>query len=75
MLVFREGLSVPTSLLLRVVNNAHAVVNNAHAVLVLRGTKEYSYLHDDFVLSTRGEEALAEWGVGRPLFASSVLAI
>lgn len=67
-LVFREGLSVPTSLLLR-------VVNNAHAVLVLRGTKEYSYLHDDFVLSTRGEEALAEWGVGRPLFASSVLAI
>lgn len=67
--VFREGLALPTRELLR-------VVNNAHAVLVLRGgTKKYFYLRrDGFVLSTREEQALMEWGVGRPLLANFVLA-
>ena len=67
--VFREGSALPTRELLRVVNMAHAVV-------VLRGTNEYFYLlRDDFVLSTGEEEALVEWGVGRPLFANSLLAV
>lgn len=53
-LVFREGFALPTRELLR-------VVNNAHPVLVLGDDKEYFYLQDDFVLSTREEQALMEW--------------
>lgn len=66
--VFREGLAFPTRELLW-------VVNNAHAVLVLRGKNNYFYLHDGFVMSAREEEALVEWGVGRPLFANYLLAV
>lgn len=66
--VFREGVALPTRELLR-------VINTAHAVLLLRGTDEYFYLRNDFVLSTNEEEALVEWGVGRPLLANSVLAV
>lgn len=51
------------------------VVNKAHAVLVLRGDSDYHYLRDDFVLSSREKEALVEWGVRRPLFANSLLAV
>ena len=65
--VFREGLSMPKGELVR-------VVNAAHAVLTLRGNDEYFYLRGDFVLSAREEEALKEWGFGRPLFANSLLA-
>ena len=67
-LVFQEGLALPTGTLL------HAV-NCAHAVLVVGDRDEYFYLRDDFVLSTREEKALVEWGVGRPLLANSLLAI
>jgi len=66
--VFREGLSMPTHTLLR-------VVNQAHAVLVLRGSREYFYLQNDFALSTDDEESLVEWAVGRPMFANSWLAV
>ena len=66
--VFREGVALPTDALLD-------IVHNAHAVLVLRGTDEYFYLHNRFVLSTEEEEALVEWGIGRPLFANSCLAV
>eukprot|EP00903_Cladosiphon_okamuranus_P014524 g13471.t1 len=66
--VFREGLSMPKAELVR-------VVNTAHAVLALRGESQYFYLRQGFVLSAREEEALAEWGLGRPLFANSVLAM
>lgn len=66
--VFREGLSMPKGELVR-------VVNTAHAVLALRGAEEYFYLREDFVLSARDEEALMEWGLGRPLFANSLLAV
>lgn len=66
--VFREGSAMPTDTLVN-------IVNTAHTVLVLRGTDEYFYLRDDFVLSTRDEEALMEWCVGRPLFANSLLAV
>ena len=66
--VFREGLALPTTDLLH-------VVNTAHAVLVVRGAEEYFYLRDDFVLSTCEEESLVEWGVGRPLLANSFLAV
>lgn len=52
--VFREGMAFPTRELI-------SVVNTAHAVLVLREENEYFYLHDDFVLSAREEEALMEW--------------
>jgi len=65
--VFREGLSMPKGELVR-------VVNTAHAVLALRGESGYFYLRGDFVLSAREEEALGEWGLGRPLFANSCLA-
>ena len=66
--VFREGVALPTDALLD-------IVHNVHAVLVLRGTDEYFYLHNRFVLSTEEEEALVEWGIGRPLFANSCLAV
>lgn len=67
-LVFLEGEALPTRELL-------SVVNTAHAVLVLRGTKDYFYLNADFVLPADGERALMEWGVGRPMFADSLLAV
>lgn len=66
--VFFEGIALPTRELL-------SVVNTAHAVLVLRGNKDYFYLNADFVLSADGERALMEWGVGRPMFANSLLAV
>eukprot|EP00903_Cladosiphon_okamuranus_P014758 g13675.t1 len=66
--VLREGFAFPTRELLR-------VVNGAHAVLVLRGGTEYFYLRNDFVMSAREEDALVEWGVGRPLFANSLVAV
>jgi len=66
--VFQEGLAFPTRELV-------SAVNNAHAVLVLRGTEDYLYLHDDFVLSADEEESLVKWGVGRPLFGNSLLAV
>lgn len=67
-LVFREGVALPTRELL-------SVVNSAYAVLVLRGAKDYFYLSDDFVLSADEELAVVEWGVGRPMFANSLLAV
>lgn len=66
--VFREGLAMPTNTLLR-------IVNTAHAVLVLRNGRQYFYLHNGFVLSTDEEESLREWGVGRALFANICLAV
>lgn len=66
--VFQEGLAMPTSTLLR-------IVNKAHAVLVLRGNARFFYLHSDFVLSADEEESLVEWGIGRPLFANTLLAV
>eukprot|EP00752_Nemacystus_decipiens_P007862 g7024.t1 len=71
--VFREGLAMPTRTLLR-------VVNRAHAVLVLRSggqptESRYFYLHDGFVLSADEEESLREWGVGRALFTNIYLAV
>ncbi|CAM9398897.1 unnamed protein product [Scytosiphon promiscuus] len=66
--VFWEGVALPTRELIR-------VVNNAHAVLVLGDNKEYFYLHDGFVLSAREEETLVEWGIGRSTFANSCLAV
>eukprot|EP00752_Nemacystus_decipiens_P015535 g13861.t1 len=66
--VFLHGVSFPTREVL-------SVVNNAHAVLVLRGTNDYFYLRDDFVMSANEELALVEWGVGPPLFANSLLAV
>lgn len=50
------------------------VMNMAHAVLVLRGENQYFYLRNDFALSSREEEALMEWSLGRPLLANSLLA-
>lgn len=52
-----------------------SVVNNAFAVLVLRGTKDYFYLRNDFVLTAEEEDSLLEWGVGRPVFGNSLLAV
>lgn len=66
--VFQEGLSFPTRELV-------SVVNNAFAVLVLRGTKDYFYLRNDFVLTAEEEDSLLEWGVGRPVFGNSLLAV
>ena len=69
--VFREGLAMPKKELVR-------VVNEAYAVLVRRDHKDYKedfYLRDEFVLSVRDEEALEEWGIGRFLFANSILAL
>lgn len=68
MVVFREGIALPTSEFV-------SVVNEAHVVVVVRRENDCSYLSDDFVLSARGEEALAEWGVRRLLFANSLLAV
>ncbi|CAM9914374.1 unnamed protein product [Ectocarpus fasciculatus] len=65
--IFREGVAMPTRELVRIVNNAHAVLVLSH--------KEYFYLREGFVLSAREEYALVEWGVGRPLFANSLLAV
>lgn len=65
--VFREGVALPTRTLLR-------VVNSAHAVLVLRGER-YFYLRHDLALPTGDEEALVAWGVARPLLANSFLAV
>lgn len=67
-LVLREGMRLPTRSLLE-------FVNTFHAVLVRGGDSKYFYLHDGFVLSAREEQALVEWGVGRPLVANSLLAI
>lgn len=66
--VLREGMAFPTRQLI-------SVVNEAHAVVVVRGGNDYFYLRGDFVLSAREEEELVEWGVRRPLFANSLLAV
>eukprot|EP00752_Nemacystus_decipiens_P004827 g4393.t1 len=65
--VFREGLSMPKGELVR-------VVNAAYAVLALRRDNEYFYLRNNFALSASEEDAMVEWGLGRPLFANSLLA-
>eukprot|EP00903_Cladosiphon_okamuranus_P019945 g18330.t1 len=66
--VLREGLAMPTRILI-------AIVNTAHAVLVLRGRREYFYLHKDLVMSADEEESLTEWGVGRALLGNSAVAV
>lgn len=66
--VFQDGVALPTTELLR-------IVNTAYAATVVGLDKRYYYLHDGFVLSTRQENALVEWGVGRPVFANSILAV
>ena len=51
------------------------VVNAAHAVLVMRGKGDHFYHSDNFVPSACEGEVLVEWGVGRPVFASTAFAV
>lgn len=69
--VFREGMAMPKKELVRVVNEAYAVLVRRDHI----NHKEDFYLRDEFVLSVRDEEALEEWGIGRFLFANSILAL
>ena len=80
--VLREGLALPKTSLLE-------LVNTVYAVLVLRGTPDalnnssssgsggggYYYLHNDFALTAEEEDSVVEWGVGRRLYAGVLLAV